>query len=455
MLSHISLSRRARAGAAGRPLQPVLSRVALTCALVGVLAPAATANTLVGGAGADTLTGNSPSGDLIVGGGGSDTLSGGDGPDKIFGVRSGNRISGGGGDNYLEGGSGDDRITAGNGNNTIYGGTGHDTISAGNGNNYVDPGGAPDEVTLGDGNNVVSGGSGGLKVTIGNGDNVVYLLTGPDEAKLGSGVNQVYVSRLGFASIDCGGNPASTLFISNRADPKGELIQSLVRAGKVKGCPNIQVFPGEKTVLSRQAGVWATFNLIGGEGPDKLFGGHGGGRIDGKGGNNVLWADSSHGTGGARARARTTRITAGNGSNIVYGGRGTNVITLGNGRNFIRGGAWNNTIVTGSGGNTIRLQGKGRNKVTIRGGSVFVESFANGSIKPVITCTGGAKGVVLHGNVKPRSNCGTVVKANSEQGKKLQVQGLELIPDSDPVVATPLTPGAPAGVPRPTVDSLT
>jgi Ca2+-binding RTX toxin-like protein len=454
MPSHLSSLRAARAGRTGRRPRPVLAPVAFACALACSFAPTATAKTIVGGAGADTLTGNDPNGDLIVGGGGSDTLNGGTGPDKIFGVRSGNRINGGGGDNYLEGGTGDDRITAGNGNNTIYGGTGHDTISAGNGNNYVDPGGAPDDVELGDGNNVVNGGSGGFKVTIGNGNNVVYLLTGPDQVKLGTGTNQVYVSRLGFASIDCGGNPASTLFISDRADPKGTLIQSLVKQGKVKGCPNIQVFPGEKTVLSRQAGVWATFNLVGGEGPDKLFGGHGGGRIDGKGGNNVLWADSSHGTGGARAKARTTRITAGNGSNIVYGGRGTNVITLGNGRNFVRGGAWNNTITVGNGGNTIRLQGKGRNRVTVRGGSVFVESFANGSVKPVITCTGGAKGVVLHGNVKPRSNCGTVVKANSPEGKRLQVKGLELIPDSDPVVAQPLLPGLPAGVPRPTVDSL-
>ncbi len=436
----------ARSGARG---------VAVVALLAAAVVPsAASAKTLVGGAGPDRLVGSDPAGDLIVGGGGADTLIGGDGNDRIYGVRSGNDIQAGGGDNYVEGGTGDDRITAGNGANTIYGGTGHDRISAGNGNNYVDPGGAPDDVTLGDGNNVVNAGSGGLTLKIGNGSNVVYLLSGPDVVSLGSGVNQVFVSRLEFASIDCGGNPASTISVSDRVDPTGALLSAAVKAGKVKGCPNVAVFPGSKTAVSKTAGTWEVFDFVGNDGPDKLFGGHGGGRIDGKGGDNVLWADRTQGDGGAAARARTTRILAGNGNNIIYGGRGTNVITVGNGRNFIRAGQWHNTIVTGNGANSIRLQGKGKNTVTINGGSAYVESFANGP-KPRVICAGGAKGIVVYGVVKPKTNCATTAPAKSEKGKQLLVAGIEPIPDSDSVVATPIVPGVTAGVARPAPGDLT
>ncbi|MEH3055097.1 MAG: calcium-binding protein [Patulibacter minatonensis] len=428
-----------------------LAPAALALALVPAAASAAVK---VGTPGPDNLTGNSPSGDVLVGGGGADTLTGGAGNDFLFGIRSGNRINGGGGDNYIEGGTGDDKVTAGNGNNTVYTGSGHDTIDLGNGNNYVDPGGAPDIVRLGDGNNVVNGGSGGVTISAGNGDNTIYALSGPDSITLGSGVNNVYMANVfQFKKIDCGGNPQSVLHLNKKVDPELKYIADAKRAGKVKGCANIVTFEGPRAIRSRLAGTWQRFKLTGTDGPDKLYGGHGGGSIDGKGGNNVLWADWIQGTGGARARSKTTRIKAANGNNIVYGGRGTNVISLGNGKNFVRGGAWHNTITVGTGINTIRLQGKGRNLVTIRGGSAYVESFANGS-KPTVRCLGGAKGVIVFGNTRPKTNCATVESARSERGKILQVQGIEPVPDSDPVVLPAPEPGLTAGVPRPDPASL-
>jgi Ca2+-binding RTX toxin-like protein len=423
--------------------------VAISAAATLALVPAsAAAKVIVGTAGPDHLSGHDPAGDLIVGGGGSDTLIGGPGNDQIYGVRSGNTIDGGAGDNSIEGGTGDDKITAGNGANTIYGGTGHDSITAGDGNNYVDPGGAPDVVHLGNGNNVVNGGSGGLTLTVGGGNNTVYLLSGPDEVELGSGVNHVYAAQLNFAKVDCGGNPGSVLSINAKADPTGKQTSGAVAAGKIKGCATIDTFTGPRPVKSITAGAWEHFNLVGDEGPDKLFGGHGGGSIDGGGGDNVLWADSSHDNGGARAKTKTTTITAANGNNIVYGGHGTSIIRLGSGRNFIRGGDGSNSITVGAGQNTIRLQGKGRNTVTINGGTAYVESFANGS-KPTIRCNDGAKGIIVYGVVKPKSNCPTQAKAKSAKGKVLQVNGLAPIPDSDPVIVPQLQPGAGAGVARP------
>lgn len=409
----------------------------------------ATARTVVGGAGPDRLVSKSPGGDLLFGGGGADTLIGGPHDDTIYGARSGNTIDARGGDNYVEGGTGSDEITAGDGNNTIYGGSGHDTISAGDGNNYVDPGGAPDDVRLGHGDNVVSLGSGGAKLRAGNGNNTVYYSAGADEIDLGHGVNTVWMASIkGVGRVDCGGNPRSAIYVNGASDPDGRSIRYALSQGRVINCPIIGTFTGPRATKSRSGDMWAPFELIGDDGRDKLYGGHGGGLIDGKGGDNILWADWVENTGGKRARANTTTLLAGDGDNIVYGGRGTNLITVGNGRNFIRGGAWNNTINVGTGRNTIRLQGRGRNTVNIAGGTAYVESFTRGP-RPVVNCLNGARGIVVHGVRRPKTNCRTVTNGSTKRGKKLQVRGLDPIPDSDPIVDAPLRPGSRAGVPRP------
>lgn len=422
----------------------------LGAALAASIPAGAHAKTIVGGPGTDNLTGNSPGGDLIVGGGGADTLTGGPGPDLIFGVRSANRISGGQGDNYIEGGTGDDKVTAGSGNNTVYTGSGHDEISLGDGNNYVDSGGAPDEITVGNGNNVLQGGSGGAKIVAGNGNNIVYSLAN-ETIQLGGGVNVVWVAMANVVpKIDCGGNPASTLWVNRASDPTGKQIRDKIGDGRISGCPNVQYFDGDKRERAQIAGDWEVFNMTGTDGPDKIFGGHGGGKIDGKGGDNVLWADSRQDTGGEQAKSRTTRITAGNGNNTVYGGRGTNFITLGSGDNFVRGGAWHNTIRVGSGKNTIRLQGNGKNTVTLSGGESIVESFVRNN-RTRVNCTNGAKGTIITGIRKVKSNCKTVVRATSPKGKQLQVAAIERIEPSDDVPADPAVPGVQAGVTRPTV----
>ena len=427
------------------------SRAAL--ALAGsalVLLPAqAAARTIVGTVAPDRLVGSSPEGDLIFGGG-ADTLIGGPGNDIIYGVRSGNQIDGGQGNNYIEGGTGDDKITAGDGTNTVYGGSGHDEIRLGNGNNYVDPGGAPDVVRLGHGNNVVNMGSGGTDLQIGNGNNTIYYTQGADTIELGTGVNTIYLASVwGLAKLDCGGNPLTKVFVNTKKDKDLYAYGKVSSEGKIKNCPNVEQFVGARPIQSRRASEWESFNLVGDDGRDKLFGGHGGGTIDGKGGDNVLWADWVQSTGGDAARSKTTRISADHGNNIVYGGRGTNIINLGDGRNFVRGGAWHNTINVGAGSNTIRLQGKGNNTINIRGGSAYVESFANGPA-PRINCLNGARGVVVHGIRKPKTNCQTVAKAKSKRGMALQVSGIEQFPDSDFIVDGQLLPGNPSGIPRPT-----
>lgn len=409
---------------------------------------------LIGTPSADTLVGTTPTGDTLYGGGGTDTLTGGPGPDVIYGVRAGNKIDAGEGNNYVEGGTGNDTIKAGNGNNTVFGSTGADAITLGDGNNYVDPGGAPDTVVLGNGNNVVNGGAGGLKLTAGNGNNTVYYRSGPDEIILGTGVNAVYVAQVGeFAKIDCGGNPASVLYVSSLVDPSLEFVKSAQAEGKVVNCPTIASFESPVKPESRTAGRSEAFTLIGTEGPDQLYGGHGGGFIDGKGGDNILWADRQDDNGGEFARSKTTRIHAGDGDNEIFGGRGTNDILAGKGNNFIRGGSLHNSITVGGGNNVIRLRGDGKNTVILKGGTAYVEAFTLGS-KPRIRCTAGATAIIVYGVRKPITDCKTVVSAKTERGKRLQILGLQHVGDSEPVVKDPLQPGQNGiGVARPAISA--
>jgi Ca2+-binding RTX toxin-like protein len=454
-----------RPAASGRSnaVSPRLRRAAVPRAValigglmaLGLVPSAASATVIVGTPGPDHLVATGADGDTLYGGGGADTLLGGPGPDIIYGVRSGNKIDGAGGNNYIEGGTGDDTITAADGNNTVLGGSGDDSITLGNGNNWVDPGGGLDTVTLGNGNNVINGGAGGMILHAGSGNNTVYYRSGPDQIELGGGVNTIYIGIVGqFADINCGGNPASVLYVNAAQDPGAAHVLSAVNEGKVHGCPTITTFDGPAVPISITApSKTAPFNLVGTDAVDKLYGGHGGGFIDGKGGNNVLWADREHDTGGAFAKSKTTTIQAGDGDNLIYGGRGTNKITVGNGNNFIRAGAFNNSITTGSGDNVVRLQGDGFNTVTFNGGSSYIETFTRGP-RATVNCDANAKAIVIYGVRKPKTNCTTVVNAKTKLGEKLQVQGVPHIPLSDPVVSFPIAPGQDGyGVARPAITS--
>jgi Ca2+-binding RTX toxin-like protein len=97
----------------------------------------------IGGAGNDTITGNS-AGNKLEGLNGNDTLNGADGNDTLFGGDGDDRLDGGNGDdllngganarnghNVLEGRSGNDIFVSGGGIDHFYGGPGFDTVSYG------------------------------------------------------------------------------------------------------------------------------------------------------------------------------------------------------------------------------------------------------------------------------------------------------------------------------------
>lgn len=428
--------------------------VALALCFLGVTIDTATAATIVGTPGRDRLVAKSSGGDTLVGGGGADTMIGGSGDDQIYGVRSGNTIRAGAGDNVVEGGSGDDEITAEDGANTIHGGSGHDRIEVGNGNNYIDAGGGPDRVVAGHGNNVLHTGRGGGVYRVGNGNNVIFFGSGPAEITAGSGVNVIYINTGSKPKlVDCGGNPASVLYINPINTKGGPGHAGGIKKGQIRNCATViaQPTPSDpERGVTRIARGFGSYRLTGTEDRnDRLLGGHGSGTIDGRGGDNVIWADHLKESGGKRAREAESTITVGNGDNTIYGGRGSVVITAGSGINVIRGAERDTRITTRGGAQVIRLRGAGRNTVTIRGGSAYVESFTS-KRRPVIRCLDGAKGTVVWGRVKPKTNCRERASAYSEKGRKLQVKGVVRVPDSETAFAGRPIPGENGvGVPRP------
>ncbi|MDP2713084.1 MAG: calcium-binding protein [Solirubrobacteraceae bacterium] len=434
-----------------------LTPLALGAALMVGGATDAAARTIVGGPGTDILRATSPAGDTLYGGGGPDRLLGGRGNDRFYGGRSANRIDARAGNNYIEGGAGGDNITAGHGRNTIYSGTGPDVIRVGNGNNYIDVGEAPDKVNAGHGNNVLHTGSGGGEFRLGNGANSVYHGSGSAVIVLGRGVNRVYVTLSTSTlprSLDCGGNPGSTVFYDPGA-PQGQAATLLrMFRERLRNCPNVvgqSVPPVPNAGVQQLVTGFAPFNLRGSpQGNDKLLGNHGGGMITAFDGDNILWADHQASSGGAVARSRTTRITAGNGNNEIFGGRGLTIIDVGRGNNMIRAGEGANRITTRGGRNVIRLQGKRSNSVTLIGGRAYVESFANGQ-RPTVRCRNGARATIVFGTLSPISTCrGTRVRASTALGKRLSLQGIVRIKDSPTAEQYRVAPGQDGiGVARP------
>jgi Ca2+-binding RTX toxin-like protein len=82
----------------------------------------------IGGAGNDTITGNSLA-NVLHGRAGHDKLVGGGGNDTLFGEIGDDTLFGNDGDDLIDGGEGDDTLNGGVGENTLIGGSGNDTAS--------------------------------------------------------------------------------------------------------------------------------------------------------------------------------------------------------------------------------------------------------------------------------------------------------------------------------------
>ncbi|HEY0706241.1 MAG TPA: calcium-binding protein, partial [Polyangia bacterium] len=100
---------------------------------------------VLGGTGADTLTGDARN-NLLRGGAGADTLEGGDGNDNLQGDADGDNLYGGDGADTLRGGGGNDNLYGGDGNDILEGDGGTDVYQCdGSNTNGGGAGSAPGE----------------------------------------------------------------------------------------------------------------------------------------------------------------------------------------------------------------------------------------------------------------------------------------------------------------------
>ncbi len=78
--------------------------------------------------------------DTLIGGAGNDTLNGGNNHDVLLGGSGNDTLNGGSGDDILFGDSGTDSLSGGNGSDQfiIFQGLGNDTIAGGTGSSWVD-----------------------------------------------------------------------------------------------------------------------------------------------------------------------------------------------------------------------------------------------------------------------------------------------------------------------------
>ncbi|WP_330202578.1 calcium-binding protein [Cyanobacterium sp. Dongsha4] len=137
--------------------------------------------TVTGGAGNDTLLGNSAD-NIFIGGAGNDYLDGGSGDDSL---------DGGADNDTLIGGVGDDVLTGGTGVDSLNGGSGDDSLTAGDtGGSTLDGGSGDDSLVSGTGVDTLIGGLGGDSLTSGGG-NDIFLYNSLRESSLTYGVDNI------------------------------------------------------------------------------------------------------------------------------------------------------------------------------------------------------------------------------------------------------------------------
>lgn len=225
-------------------------------------------------------------------------------------------------------------ILASNGNNTIRLGTGSYKMELGNGDNRI----ANDyskqqnlDITLGDGNNNIKAQSANSTIIAGNGNNTVRIEEGEEAASentitMGDGDNTIQVSNGGNATLKLGnGTNAITLDEGNHVISVGDGNNEI----RLKnGYHHLNLGNGNNIIHANSNETQISENTV------EI--GHGDNRI-------------------AIHNNADTRLSAGNGSNIITLGKGNHTINTGNGNNDINVGKGHHQIKTGLGGDSIKV----------------------------------------------------------------------------------------------------
>lgn len=152
-------------------------------------------DTLLLGAGYDTVRGNDNS-NVIMGAAGDDSIRGGEGNDHLYGAGTiatpgdgSDTIVGGGGSDYIQGNAGDDRVFGGFGSDRIQGGQGNDMVNGEDGNDSANGNLGNDGIEGGNGNDSLRGGQGNDGLGGGEDNDMLFGDLGSDTLQGGAGLD--------------------------------------------------------------------------------------------------------------------------------------------------------------------------------------------------------------------------------------------------------------------------
>jgi Ca2+-binding RTX toxin-like protein len=334
--------------------------------------------TVIGGAGNDTLTGDDSS-NRLVGNAGNDSLTGNLGDDTLAGEAGNDVLNGGDGidvADYSAIGAEDLTITVTDATVTTAA-FGTDTLTSIEGIF----GGAGNDVLTGDGNtNRMNGGAGNDTIsTLGNNDTVIGS-TGNDLLDAGDGTDTVDYSAIsgGGVTLDLAQGTAVVTGISNDTISGFENVIGTNQSDNIFGDDadsRIEARGGDDFVdggngIDDILGEDGNDTLTGGDGADSLRGGFGQDSINGDNGNDFIQSEQDNDT--VSGDAGDDTISGGSGADLVDGGTGADSLNGDAGNDTVRGGDGNDIVTALSGQNS--LQGDAGDD-TIIGGDNIDEIF--------------------------------------------------------------------------------
>ena len=322
----------------------------------------------------------------------------------------------------MSGGFGNDRIWTSSGADRSYGGPGNDLIVDDYGHDprvrrmattALKGGSAPDDLFGGSGNDEILGGTGNDAIDGDDGNDILFGEQGKDSISGGAGNDTVYANDGTWdREIDCGDGD-DTLFIDPAGTDAGDHDAKYVGDRYV----NCEFVVEREAFVDPTAGISSAapddYSAWVGQGTDlndRLLGHHGSDRINGAGGNDVLWADSLPRGDLNAIQAQVDVVYAGAGDDTVYASPGTNTIYGEDGNDYLQGNVGSGLIDGGNGDDTIKLRSGSNYQVAAGPGNDRIIAIM-GAGKAIVNCGPGRDVVELSASpagrklVKLRRNC--------------------------------------------------
>ena len=328
--------------------------------------------------------------DTLIGGAGNDTLSGADSDDLLVGNAGDDLMGGGGGNDTLLGGAGRDTLDGGNGNDTVDGQGGADTLSGGEGDDTIVWDGQND------GDDTILTDAGGDTLSVGGrstDDTFTVSQSGAMELIISQGTASISITGNGLeAGIEAvvinGGSGNDTVTITD-IDQVGALVLTVnggsgadiitatgASLGNVRlaingglgddtltGSADADTISGDEgnDVISGESG---NDTLSGNVGNDSISGGDGNDFIDGNDGNDTAMGDA--GDDSLLGSFGDDMLVGDVGDDTLDGGFGDDLLNGMSGNDSLLGSFGDDRIAAGSGDDTIN---GGNDNDTIQGHS--------------------------------------------------------------------------------------